>query len=150
MAINPNTNFTAGQVLTADQTNRFPRGVVSLVQNGGSGSVSLPAATEVTLLTAPAFTAVANRYYRITWQEAEINGGVGNLSLKLKNGATVLMNKTYSGAGNYYAGFCTTTTTFTAGSIIITATATAAGAGNAFRGAGGYIATLVIEDIGPA
>ena len=149
MAINPNTDFSAGAVLTASQENRFPRGVMSFISNG-SGAVTLPAATETTLLTAPAFTAVANRYYRITWQEPEIYGGTGNLALKLKNGATVLINKTYSGAGNYYAGFATTTTTFSAGSVTITATATAAAAGSAYRGSGGYVATLVIEDIGPA
>ena len=29
MAINPNTDFSAGAVLTAAQQNRFPRGVVA-------------------------------------------------------------------------------------------------------------------------
>ena len=32
MAINPNTTFTAGQILTADQQNRFPRGVIAFNQ----------------------------------------------------------------------------------------------------------------------
>ena len=32
MAINPNTDFTAGQVLTSSQANRFPRGVVGAQQ----------------------------------------------------------------------------------------------------------------------
>jgi hypothetical protein len=150
MAINPNTDFSTGQVLTAAQQNRFPRGVMSLVQNAGSGAVSLPAATNTTLLTAPAFTAVANRYYRITWQEPELNAGTGTIALKLQNGATVLMNKTYSGSPIYIAGIVTTVTTFSAGSVTITAIANPTTTGGAYRGSGGYVATLVIEDIGPA
>ena len=128
----------------------MPWGIVAIIQNGGSGSVSLPAATAVTLLTAPTFTAVANRYYKISWQEPEIWGGSGTIALTLRNGGTVLMWKTYSGAGNYYAGFCSTVTTLAAGPVTITAVATASNTGSTYRGSGGYIATLVIEDIGPA
>jgi hypothetical protein len=147
--VNPNTDFTTGQVLTADAANRWPRGVVSIVQNA-SGTVTLPAATVTTLLTAPVFTAVANRYYRITWQEPEINAGTGTMAMQFKNGATVLMTKTYSGSPPYVAGIVTFTTTFAAGSVTITAVASPTTAGSAYRGSGGYIATMVIEDIGPA
>jgi hypothetical protein len=66
MAINPNTNFTAGAILTADQQNRFPRGVMGAVLNTtglaavSGGPVDL-AGMSIT------FTAVANRIYRATW-----------------------------------------------------------------------------------
>jgi hypothetical protein len=44
MAINPNTTFTAGQVLTADQQNRFPRGVIGFNQ-AASALVTLTTAS---------------------------------------------------------------------------------------------------------
>jgi len=36
MAINPNTTFTAGQILTADQQNRLPRGLLALGKSAGT------------------------------------------------------------------------------------------------------------------
>jgi len=36
MAINPNTDFTSGAVLTAAQQNRFPRGVMALATSSTS------------------------------------------------------------------------------------------------------------------
>ena len=127
----------------------MPWGIVSIVSNGAT-TISLPSATETTLLTAPAFTAVTGRLYRIVWQEPEIYGGTGNMQLKLKNGATILVNKTYSGGGIYYAGFVTFSQSFTAGSVTVSGTATAAVTGSSYRGSGGYIAQLSVEDIGPA
>lgn len=127
----------------------MPWGIVSIISNGAN-TVSLPSGTETTLLTAPAFTAVTGRLYRIVWQEPEIYGGTGNMQLKLKNGATILVNKTYSGGGEYRAGFVTFSQSFTAGSVTVTATATATTTGSSYRGSGGYIAQLSVEDIGPA
>ena len=64
MAINPNVDFVSGAILTAAQQNRFPRGVMAVgnkieVQNSISGI------TEI--VSSGTFTAVANRYYRITF-----------------------------------------------------------------------------------
>jgi hypothetical protein len=65
MAVNPNTNFTAGQILTADQTNRFPRGVMGYVISTGNHSVTT-ATADVTGMSIT-FTAVANRLYKATF-----------------------------------------------------------------------------------
>ena len=66
MAISPNVDFTSGQILTATQQNQFPRGIVAYTQ---STSSSASITTEVVTLTSSSFTAVANRYYKITYYE---------------------------------------------------------------------------------
>ena len=65
MAINPNTNFTTGAVFTADQANRFPRGVMAYVKRT-AGSVTFGALQDLTGMTVT-FTAVTGRVYRATW-----------------------------------------------------------------------------------
>jgi len=61
MAINPNTNFSAGAVLTSAQQNRFPRGVMAFTKATASGAIN----SEAVQITGSSFTAVANRYYKI-------------------------------------------------------------------------------------
>ena len=83
MAINPNTDFTAGQVLTAAEQNRFPRGIVAFVEStSSSGAITAQTVT----LTAPAFTAVANRYYKITYFEPVLqpSGPPGFITARLR------------------------------------------------------------------
>jgi hypothetical protein len=63
MAITPNTNFTAGAILTAAQQNLFPRGIMSFVEKTTN---TTPVVAETVILTLPSFTAVANRYYRVS------------------------------------------------------------------------------------
>ena len=69
MAINPNTDFSSGAVLTAAQQNRFPRGVMAY--NTATATDSSVTAEEVQI-TGSSFTAVANRYYRITYYEPNL------------------------------------------------------------------------------
>jgi hypothetical protein len=64
MAINPNTDFSSGAVLTAEQQNRFPRGVMA-VGNKTTSQIGITGITEI--VSSGTFTAVANRYYRITF-----------------------------------------------------------------------------------
>ena len=66
MAINPNTDFTAGQVLTSSQANRFPRGIMSYTENTTN---DLTITAEELQITGASFTAVANRYYKVTYCE---------------------------------------------------------------------------------
>lgn len=148
MAINPNTDFSSGAVLTAAQQNRFPRGVMSYVQNTTTNS---SVTTEATQITASTFTAVANRYYKITYFEPDCVQGTGYFTFRIKNGGTTLQTfYQLSGtsvdrhANGVYVG------TFSAGSVTITATAQqSAGTGTLGRGTT-TIAFLLIEDIGPA
>ncbi len=68
MAINPNTDFSAGAVLLASQQNRFPRGVMAFTKATASGSIN----SEQVQITGSSFTAVANRYYKITFNNVYI------------------------------------------------------------------------------
>jgi hypothetical protein len=72
MAISPNDNFTAGQVLTATECNQFPRGVMAYASSGTSYTLT----TSDTLATGMTvtFTAVANRNYKVTYFEPEVEG----------------------------------------------------------------------------
>jgi hypothetical protein len=69
MAISPNVDFVSGAILTAAQQNQFPRGIMQRVASTSSATGTN---TETVTLTLPAFTAVANRYYRITYFEPYI------------------------------------------------------------------------------
>ena len=151
MATSPNDNFLAGQVLTAQECNNFPRGVITAITPLTSSPATFT--TEATQITAPAFTAVANRYYKLTYFEPNLIGSVlSTATLKIKNGATVLQqgNATLNLVGGAQAGQVVCITTFSAVSITLTATLTAGtGTGTATRSATSF-AFLSIEDLGPA
>ena len=149
MAIAPNTTFVSGAILTAAQMNALPFGVVAYAQVTSSDT---SITTEETQVTASAFTAIANRYYRVTYFEPRLYGSVAaNMTMRIKNGATVLNRcdvaclTTQEQTGtDIYVG------TFTAGSITLTATLSyGSGTGIAARGAT-EIGFLLVEDIGPA
>ena len=69
MTISPNTQFSSGAVYTADQANRFPRGIMALATSTTSDS---SVTAEEVELGAISFTAVASRYYKITYFEPDI------------------------------------------------------------------------------
>jgi hypothetical protein len=89
MAINPNTDFTAGQVLTAAQQNRFPRGIMSFVERTTNTGTFF---AEAVLVTLPSFTAVANRYYKVhgflPLQETTGAGNQANFQVRIRKGTT--------------------------------------------------------------
>ena len=89
MAIAPNTNpFVSGSILTAAQMTALPMGIYSFVErttplNGTT--------TEAVVLTLPSFTAVANRYYRVTGflPYVEVQGGsTTSLQFRIRKGTT--------------------------------------------------------------
>ena len=148
-----NTNFTTGQVLTSTAANNWPRGLVSAT----NVTATSPAVSVETLrITSPSFTAVANRYYRISYYEPAcqyVSGTVNNFDLKIRltNIAGTqyqLANPTIRSAGAN-AGFCSIVTTLTAGATVFVATfqPTGGGTGQCFSAATA-VAQLVIEDIG--
>lgn len=63
MAINPNTTFTAGAILTAAQMNRLPYGVMAYAETS-TAQGSITSTTDLTSLTAT-WTAIAGRTYLI-------------------------------------------------------------------------------------
>ena len=159
MAINPNTDFTAGQVLTAAEQNRFPRGIVA--QASTTTSDTNITSTETVQLTASSFTAVANRYYKITYYEPQAIPAAG-----VPNFIQLRIRLTNTTGTNYATGLnqadtntspavgasvtVTAITTLSAGSTTIVATALVnGGTGTNARGSG-QPAFLIVEDIGPA
>jgi hypothetical protein len=156
MAIAPNTTFVAGNVLTAAQMNALPWGIVAQGSANANSSIST---TETVQVTASTFTAVANRYYRITYYEPVItpNAGAGNyitLNIRLTNAAGTIYASGQSQATGATSGSAignvVTIQTFAAGATVVVGCAVVnAGTGACYRGATSQ-ARLIVEDIGPA
>jgi hypothetical protein len=156
MAINPNTNFTAGAILTADQQNRFPRGVVSFVERTTSVS---PISTEQVILTLPSFTAVANRYYRASGflpYVEQTAGAVSTFSVKIRKGTTTAGAQLQESV-EYATGtasddkhlFIQWVGTLTAGAQQMVLTVSAS-ANTLVLGTATILPQFILEDIGPA
>jgi len=158
MAINPNTDFTAGNILTADQQNRFPRGVMARAVS--STDYTLTTSSVIATGMTVTFTAVANRYYKITYYEpqAQTPSAIGSTVIELRqtNAAgtllaqTTLTNETAAVQQSSMEIF--KTSTFSAGSITLVGCAKV----SATTGAPILVrntsrdALLLVEDIGPA
>jgi hypothetical protein len=152
MAINPNTTFTAGAVYTADQSNRFPRGVMSFTTSVTTDSTIT---SEEVQIQGSLFTPVANRYYKVTYFEPGMSAGSstsGNARIRITDingivqqlqGFAVLS----TGGGSVHM---TAVTTLSAVSTRFVATLSSdSGTITATRAATRY-AFLLVEDIGPA
>ena len=159
MAINPNTDFSVGAVLTAAQQNRFPRGIVA--QASTTTSDTNITSTESVQLTASSFTAVANRYYKITYYEPQAvpSAGIPNyiqLRIRLTNttGTNYATGLNQADTNTNPAVGASVTviaiTTLSAGSTTIVATAMVNGGTGSNIRAAGQAAFLFVEDIGPA
>lgn len=150
MAINPNTQFSSGAVFTADQANRFPRGVMGYAESTAN-YLNFNAIGTVLTVT---FTAVANRYYRITYHEPGLfsNGAATNITMTIANVTTALQQSQTTGNVTYgQQGTAITVETFSAGSVTINARLTNTGGINASAGrSANNPAILVVEDIGPS
>jgi hypothetical protein len=160
MAISPNDDFTAGQVLTATECNQFPRGVMALATSQTTYTLPLNPSLAIATGMTVTFTAVANRYYKITYYEPQIQtpSVLGNSQAYLKqstfsgtvlgNGVVVNETATQDQAG---VMICKTMT-FTAGTVTLVGT----GGTSSLTGAPTFIrdatreALLLVEDIGPA
>ena len=155
MAISPNDTFTSGQILTAAECNAFPFGVVAYSESTTSQAFGV---TEALVLSV-SFTAIANRYYKITYHEPLYQMAVGagqqtEARFRLTNvTGTILYESQYQNT-NVTQAACAFTfsriTTFTAGATTVVSTGRASVAPSAaFRGATnpGF---LMVEDIGPA
>ena len=156
MAINPNVDFVAGNILTASQQNRFPRGIVSYAQVITATTLTT---TEAVQITAPAFTAVANRYYRVTYYEPLVQIGVstpGNLGFRVRLtnlAGTILATEEPEAMPNPSDGQIVNfqfVTTFTAGSTVLVATGYTSSSSASAYGAATVRRFLLVEDLGPA
>lgn len=157
MAIAPNVTFSNGNAFTHTQANAFPFGVVAF----GSTTTSTGSLTSETVsVSAVTFTAIASRYYRLTYFEPYMTFVSGTVSwgvLRLRQGTTtggtqlnqcqVRLNS--NDGGGLVSHICT----FSAGSVNIVATAAPSGSGTptmSLARASTYPAWLCVEDIGRA
>lgn len=153
MAINPNTEFTSGAILTADQQNRFPRGVMALTTD----TVSANFTSEAVDITSAAFTAVANRYYQITFYvpQSSVNVANGFTVFRIRKGTTTGGTQLTAGvassptAGSPSGTTTSIVTTLTAGSQQVCATINSSSTTTTVYSAT-QPAYLLVEDIGPA
>ena len=150
MAINPNTQFSSGAVYTADEANRFPRGVMNLASANTGSNVT----AEAVQLTGSSFTAVANRYYKITYFEPNLFQGTGYWVFRIRQtnltGTTLNTSYNTTGTGIDRQMTMVWVGTFSAGTVNVVATAEqSAGTGTLARSAT-VVAYLLVEDIGPA
>lgn len=128
-----------------------------LVASGSATSNGSISTTEAVQVTASTFTAVANRYYKITYYEPIITpaAGAGNyitLNIRLTNAAGTVYSGGQSQATGATAGSAignvVTIQTFSAGSVVLVGTAVVnAGTGACYRGAT-TPARILVEDIG--
>jgi len=156
MAINPNTDFSAGAVLLASQMNRFPRGVMAYTS---STTTPTAFAAETVTITGSSFTAVANRYYRVTYFEPSINIATSGAYYQGKIRLTNISGSIYASADVIVqitspAHMCLSiVTTLSAGTTNFVATGLSGTANNITctrGGASNRTAYLLVEDIGPA
>lgn len=151
MAVNPNTDFTAGNILTAAQQNRFPRGIMAY--NTATATDSTVTAEEVQI-SSVTFTAVANRLYRLTYYEPAFGGTTAagmTMRIRLTNisGTVQQTGQVYNNSSYQQGGIVIGYTTYSAGSVTLVATLqNSAGTGSAVRSSTSF-AFLSVEDVGP-
>ena len=153
---NPNTDFSAGATLLASQQNRLPRGVMAFASSSTNYTLTTTD-TQATGMTVT-WSAVADRYYRITYYEPLANtpsavSGVTNLSIK--DGAVTLQY------GTVRTSSATPVSANVAVVLVATwntsATRTLTGQGSVsvttgtplLQRAATYPAYMLVEDIGP-
>jgi hypothetical protein len=151
MAIAPNTTFSSGAILTAAQMNALPFGIVAYSQSIVNETFTVE---EVTLSVT--FTAIANRYYEITYFEPKVFTSAGSneceMKIRLTNLAGAIQQNAFANGSSSIAlaGIATVVKTFSAGSVTLVSTIlTSGGTGSAARSAT-QIGFLVVKDIGPS
>ena len=151
MAINPNTDFSSGAVLTAAQQNRFPRGIMAYGANTSTDSTITVEEQEVAPVT---FTAVANRLYRLTYYEPGFgSSSAAAMTMRIRQtnitGTILQQGIVYNTGAQQQSGCVIGYSTFSAGSVTVLATLqNSSGTGSANRSATAF-AVLSVEDVGP-
>jgi hypothetical protein len=150
MAVNPNTDFTTGAVYTADQANRFPRGVMAYAISTTSPTVTTTTA-DVTNMTAT-WTAVANRLYRATFEGFVGCSSASQNQFFFSNASNVDQDTWYEDipAGAFRTICLVYLFTTTAGSKTLKLRALTSAGTMTFYGSGGRTTSFIVEDLGPA
>ena len=156
MAITPNDLFTSGQILTAQECNQFPFGIVALASVNTATTVTT---TEAVQITSTTFTALANRYYKITYIENTLSFGAslpGFVTQRIRLtglGGTIYQSafiEPVLASGDGQNATISVVTTLAAGSTVIVGTSQTSSNTATLYGATGFTRQIVVEDMGPA
>ena len=157
MAIAPNTPpFVSGTILTAAQMTALPMGIVAYAEVTTATSITT---TEAVQITSSAFTAVANRYYKVTYFEPLVQTtgtapGYIQQFVRLTNLAGAIQGQidvepvAATSDGQFMMTYFIKT--FTAGSTVLVGTMkTSTNTAQAY-GSATYRRFILVEDIGGA
>jgi hypothetical protein len=151
MAVNPNTDFTAGAILTADQQNRFPRGVMGYA-TGATARTLTTSPSDITGMSVT-FTAVANRLYKISWNcFVSQTDAFSRVIFDIVQGASTVINgiqNTIPNNGGFATISFSSVNTFSAGSITIKMAGQTTAGTASIQGSATAVHSLIIEDVGP-
>jgi hypothetical protein len=151
MAVNPNTDFTAGAILTAAQQNRFPRGVMGYAVSTGDTALTT-SEIDITGMSIT-FTAVANRLYKATFHCFYAQSATTRFLLSFTDGSNAVQNTSQNHNGAVISNFsCTFLFTASAGSVTRKIRASMeSGTATVFGNpASNRTYDFIIEDVGPA
>jgi len=152
MAIAPNTTFVSGAILTAAQQNAFGFGVVAF---GSQTTTQNGITTETQIVASSSFTAIANRYYRITFSVPRLfKTTTGNLVYRIRltntSGTQIqALNQNVTGS-TLTNETCIVVTTFSAGSTVVIGSLSTDAGSVASEPSATQPAQIIVEDIGPA
>lgn len=153
MAVNPNTTFTGGQVLTADNANRFPRGVMGFVRKTNGNVTATTTNTDIPG-TSITFTAAANRIYVAHYSLfVQKQTAQGFIIIRCTTGANVIYNTTVQTMGVNLYGNLSGTAIFdnlAAGTQTIKLRSEAENNTALIISNANDVITLIVEDLGPA
>jgi hypothetical protein len=155
MAINPNTDFTSGAVLTAAQQNRFPRGVMGAVYRTAGDVAMTTAVADVTGMSIT-FTAVANRTYKASWTASGYKSTTnGWAAMYLTNSSNTIFGSVYntaliSGVGYFNLSGFTYLNNLTAGSQTLKLRQQVENLNGLINASGTNPCVFMIEDCGPS
>lgn len=150
MAINPNTAFTAGAIFTADQANRFPRGVMAYTTR----TTGFTATTTVQDLgVAVTWTAAASRSYKLSFHciaQKETSAGTTSVTLTDNSNNQVQAAIGYNLAGTQLplGGFVVVSPA--GGSVTYKLRCSSSSNTSTIQGASTNPIVLICEDLGPA
>lgn len=151
MAVNPNTDFVAGAILTASQQNRFARGVMGYVINTTTNPTVTTTAADVTGMSVT-WTAVANRLYRVTFEGMISNSVNSQNQYYFTNAANTQLDQTYQEnlANEFQCLNFQYLFVGSAGSTTIKLRANSQVGTLTFYGTGNRSMSIVVEDLGQA
>jgi hypothetical protein len=150
MAVSPNDDFSSGQILTAQECNNFPRGVMGYMTSSTNPTVTTSVA-DVTGVTVT-WTAVANRLYRITFEGFVGCGSSSQNQFFFTDSSNTVQDSWIHDidAGEFNAIVLQQILTTTSGSKTVKLRAQTSAGTMTFYGTSGRQFSMVVEDLGPA